>query len=180
MFKRVGVKTPLPLYLGFLSIALLIVISLVYSCVGKIFFINYSPSVPVGLYVKSFSGEINKGDLVVFRLPESVEREIKDRSWFRSEFDFIKQVAAVRGDKVCAVDKKLFINEKFVGEILDSDYLGSPLPHLLGGCLTLKYNEFLPLGLNSERSFDGRYFGVVEIDKVIVKVFFQPIMNLDF
>ncbi len=167
---RVGVKSPLSLKI---AVASLLCFAAVYGLsviTGKMLFINYSPSVPLGLYVRSFSKGINKGDFVVFRLPEVVVREIKGRSWYREEYDYIKEVAAVSGDRVCVEGQRLLINDVMVGEVLDNDYLGSPLPHFLSGCVVLKENELIVLGLNSERSFDGRYFGVLGRNAIISKV----------
>ncbi len=103
------------------------------------FVLNYSPSLPIGLYVRSFA-ELEPGSIVLFRHQGRV---------------LIKYIAAMGGVHVRINSRGYFVDGAFIGSILDTAkfavvdeivpseraYVFSPHP----------------------RSYDSRYFGSVDL-----------------
>ncbi len=111
--------------------------------------------------LKTVWGEIERGDIVVFRFPE-------DRSK-----DFIKRVIALEGDRVEVKDKKVYVN----GEPTEEPYA------LFKGSIPvdLRSNSFGPyvvprskifvMGDNRDRSFDSRFWGAVDMKDIKGRAF---------
>jgi conjugative transfer signal peptidase TraF len=126
---------------------------------------NASASAPIGLYRVMPKAPIQRGDMVLLRTPGSVRDLAAERGYLPLAVPLVKRVAALAGDRVCAVGDDLFINGERVARRLERDHLGRPLPHWLG-CHRLG-DEVLPLMAEVPTSFDGRYFGAVPTSAVI-------------
>lgn len=105
-----------------------------------------------------------RGDMIVFKYPEDPPR------------DFIKRVIAVEGDIIEARNKKIFIN----GELLIEPYIqhtdASILPVEIEprdnfGPYRVPENQLFVMGDNRDQSYDSRYWGYVDIEKVRGKAF---------
>jgi signal peptidase I len=105
-----------------------------------------------------------RGDMIVFKYPEDPPR------------DFIKRVIAVEGDIIEARNKKIFIN----GELLIEPYIqhtdASILPAEIEprdnfGPYRVPENQLFVMGDNRDQSYDSRYWGYVDIEKVRGKAF---------
>jgi signal peptidase I len=109
-------------------------------------------------YMPGFSSP-KRGDVVVFKSPEDPTR------------DFIKRVAAVGGDTVQMIDKKLYINGKYISEpyvqYLDhSIKLGRPEPRDNFGPFLVPKNKLFMMGDNRDNSSDSRVWGYVDAKEV--------------
>lgn len=123
---------------------------------------NGTPSMPVGFYWRT-DRPPERGAIVTVRA-ERVARDYAMQRGFTDPGDrFLKRVAAVEGDIVCARDLVVTINgvEAARRRIVDSE--GRLLPNWQA-CRTLGLEVFL-LG-DSADSFDSRYFGPVPLDDI--------------
>ncbi len=108
--------------------------------------------------------EPKRGDIVVFRFPEEPDK------------DFIKRVIGVPGDIVEIQQKQVFVN----GKPLNADYGINTDPHVIPGALQPRDNfgpvrvpegKLFVLGDNRDHSYDSRFWGFVDIEKVKGKAF---------
>jgi signal peptidase I len=100
-----------------------------------------------------------RGDIIVFKSPEDPTK------------DFIKRVAAVGGDTVQMIDKKLYINGKYVSEpyvqYLDHTIrLGRTEPRDNFGPFLVPKDRLFMLGDNRDNSSDSRVWGYVDVKQV--------------
>lgn len=127
---------------------------------------NVSPSAPVGLYRVIPGGALERGDMVVARLPERWRRLAAERHYLPSNVPLVKAVAAIPGDEVCAVGESLYVNGRWAVHRLESDGQGRSMP-MWQGCATLGPSQYLLLMAAAPASFDGRYFGPVEAELIV-------------
>ena len=119
-------------------------------------------------------------DIVVFKYPRN------------PKLDYIKRVIAVAGDTVEERDKKLYVNGKpFVdkhGVHMDSRILpASAGPRDNFGPVTVPEGHIFVMGDNRDNSFDGRFWGFVDLKAVRGKAFLiywswdvqKPLLSLD-
>lgn len=126
---------------------------------------NITPSIPRGIYWISPGERPERGALVTLPIPESARELLYEREYLpRSVKLLAKPVAAVGGDRVCVRDRRLFINGKFAGNVLDTDVQGRPMP-LHATCEMLPADVVF-LATHHDNSFDSRNFGPVSIESV--------------
>lgn len=117
---------------------------------------NHSPSIPEGFYIRS-DRNVEIGAIVTVRAGDVAPREAQARHYDGAGDRFIKRVAAVEGDRICADAERLYVD----GVIRARRYVGAgQTPPLWSGCRTLQPGEVLLLG-DSADSFDGRYWGPI-------------------
>jgi signal peptidase I len=109
-------------------------------------------------YMPGF-GKPQKGDIIVFKSPEDPRR------------DFIKRVVAVGGDTIQMIDKKLYINGKYVNEpfVQYTDHsirLGRNEPRDYFGPYLVPKDKLFMMGDNRDNSSDSRFWGYVDIKQV--------------
>jgi conjugative transfer signal peptidase TraF len=127
---------------------------------------NASASAPIGFYRVLPAEPIRRGDLVLVRTPDSVRRLAAERDYLPATVPLVKRVAALRGDTVCAVDRAITIDGRYVAKQLAADRLGRKLPAWTG-CRTLAPDDIFLLMQGVSDSFDGRYFGPIRTSAVI-------------
>lgn len=98
-------------------------------------------------------------DVVVFQFPKN------------PELDYIKRVIAVAGDKVEIRDKKIFINDKPFEDLhgVFKDPLVHPAdfdPRDNFGPKIVPEGKIFTMGDNRDNSFDGRFWGFVDLKAV--------------
>lgn len=122
-------------------------------------FILYNPSesLPQGFYVRT-EGEPVLGAIVTIRSVDAAPEYSARRNFTDAGDRFLKRIAAVEGDTVCAEGSDIRINEVRVTQRADTDPAGDPLPSW-NGCVRLQVGEVFLLG-DHPGSFDGRYWGV--------------------
>ena len=145
-------------------------ISIVFSFVcqsyfAKLFYINLSGSIPVGLYRTITGSEHRVGDLVVFDVPAAAQPVVYGRNILPEGWPLMKYIAALHDDIFCVHKKSLFINQKYIAAVLEYDSQGEPLSHV-EGCHKIGIDEFLPISTYIPHSYDGRYFGAVPLSSI--------------
>lgn len=127
--------------------------------------LNFTPSMPRGFYYTYDCTPI-KGDIIQFRPANDVWQFALERGYVTDHMEgMIKNVVATMGDKVCWQDGKIFINGKGVGEVATVDSMGRPLGHA-SECITLEEDQLLPMAPDYPKSYDGRYFGLINSEDV--------------
>ena len=123
------------------------------------FLYNPSASLPKGFYVRT-EGELVLGVIVTIRSVDAAPEYAARRNFTDAGDRFLKRIAAMEGDTVCAEGSLIRINDVPVAERAETDPAGDPLPSW-NGCVTLAGGEVFLLG-DHPGSFDGRYWGVSE------------------
>ncbi|HKC03248.1 MAG TPA: S26 family signal peptidase [Sphingomicrobium sp.] len=126
---------------------------------------NASASAPVGLYRLYAVTPVRRGDMVVARIPETSRSLAARRHYIPANVPVVKRVAAVAGDRLCAVGAAISINGMLVAVRRKSDRAGRPMPWWKG-CRGLRAHEYFLL-MDSPSSFDGRYFGITRDKDVL-------------
>ena len=134
------------------------------SKLPKSYYLNLSPSVPLGVYRLTPSVSLAVGDLVVFDPPHRAYPYIYARNWLPRGWPLIKYVGALAGETFSIEGASFSINNKYIGTVYDRDDEGRTLPKITG-THTVEPGMFLPVSPYS-RSFDGRYFGTVPVNSI--------------
>jgi conjugative transfer signal peptidase TraF len=120
---------------------------------------NPSDSLPAGFYVRS-GDAIERGLIVSVRSLDVAPGYARARDFADAGDRFLKRVAALDGDEVCASGDVISINGAPVTTRFAVDDEGRALPSW-NGCVTLKPGDVFLLG-DHPASFDGRYWGVTK------------------
>ncbi len=130
---------------------------------GEFILYNHSPSIPVGLYTRT-NRVLSRGAVVTVRAIDVAPDYVRAREFTGEGDRFIKRIAAMEGDVVCAEKHAIQINSRTVAHRAVRDSAGRALP-TWSGCRVLTSDEVFLLG-DTPDSFDGRYFGVVETSDI--------------
>ena len=136
----------------------------------RVLFLNFSSSIPRGLYLRVSSEQLHVGDIVVYTPTDDVIIFMKERGWLKENQEpmpFLKYVGGLFGDDYSTRNHSFWVNGNYVGEILVTDSKGQPLQ--ISGTHKVLEKSFLPLASNPD-GFDGRYTGCVPINRIIAKV----------
>ena len=125
-------------------------------------YVNESPSLPKGLYLRRLDPSLRRGVVVVVAQPPAVRGYLAGLR-MPGDVRLIKRVVAVGGDPVCARDGALAWPGG-TARALSVDRRGAPLP-AWRGCRRLAADELFLLG-DTPTSFDSRYFGPVRAAEV--------------
>lgn len=116
---------------------------------------NSSSSIPAGFYLRT-DAPIGRGAFVTVRAQDVAADYSRRRDFVDDGDRFIKRVAAVAGDTVCADGERVSVTGARTVLRRARDAAGRALP-TWSGCRLLR-DEVLLLGDTSD-SFDGRYWG---------------------
>ena len=141
---------------------------------GRGYRIPLTDSVPFGLY-KVTDEPVSRGLFVAECLPLDMATFATERGYLQEGscpgkvMPLLKEVVAVEGDEVDLTWAYVAVNGHviFSSETRIIDSKGRAVPAFRRGKFRLKPGEFLSLGLNSERSWDGRYMGPTKVADVI-------------
>lgn len=134
--------------------------------------INTTKSMPIGLYKISKDQAINVDDIVIFDSDTRVEFSQTTTK------NFLKKVAAKKGDIVLINDDGVFINGTKAKQSKPQQTSSSNMPlHHTSLNRKLGTGEFIVLGQDT-KSFDSRYFGAIELKKNNIKKV-QPLFILE-
>jgi conjugative transfer signal peptidase TraF len=125
---------------------------------------NASPSVPIGLYRVVHQPAI-KGQLAVIKLPTAMAMLADERGYLRGRNYLLKPIIGTTGDRTCRNGTAVTVNARVVGAARSNDDAGRALPRWRG-CRHLRNDEIFVLATRFG-SFDGRYFGPLNIDTVV-------------
>lgn len=126
-------------------------------------FVNESPSLPEGLYLRRPGAAIERGRTVVVPQPAPARAYLSGLG-VPGDVALIKRVAATGGDRVCVDGDRVWTP---VGSraVRRHDRLGAMLP-VWRDCRRLGADELFLLG-DTAGSFDSRYFGPVNRSEVL-------------
>ncbi|MBX3430011.1 MAG: S26 family signal peptidase [Hyphomonadaceae bacterium] len=123
---------------------------------------NDSPSVPTGFY-RRVDEPVGRGAFVTVRAVDVAPGYAEAREFTDAGDRFVKRVAAVSGERVCAEGSRVAVGAlQFERASYDSS--GRALPSW-SGCRVLRSDEVFLLGDTAD-SFDSRYFGVVRLEEI--------------
>jgi conjugative transfer signal peptidase TraF len=127
---------------------------------------NASASVPIGLYTVTPAGGLYVNELVVVRPPAALASFIARRGYLAMGVPLLKHILALRGQAVCRTDRTITVDGNVMGDALDRDHWGRPLP-VWQGCHVIANGEVFLMNRWSEYSLDGRYFGPLPTASIV-------------
>ena len=145
--------------------------------------INTTKSIPVGLYWTS-SAPVKKGAYALWCPPKvGVFDDAKERGYIGAGFCaggygyMMKRVLAAESDTVAVTDDGVRVNGELLplSKPIQADAAGRPLPRFQADHYTLGNSEVLLMSDVSGTSFDGRYFGPINLSQV--KTVIRPVIT---
>jgi conjugative transfer signal peptidase TraF len=127
---------------------------------------NASNSVPIGLYRVQPATQLTVTELVVIRPPDLLAAFLDLNGYLPDGVPMLKRVLALSGQTVCRIDLKISVDGIDVGEVLERDRRGRPLP-VWHGCQVIANGDVFVMNWQSADSLDGRYFGPLSASAVI-------------
>ena len=127
---------------------------------------NASASTPVGFYTIGEVGNLEVTDLVAVDAPEPLATFLSDGGYLPRGVPLLKRVAAVPGQRVCRTGLAITVDGVPIGDALDRDRRGRPLP-VWQGCRLVAAGELFLMNWQVRDSLDGRYFGPLPATAVI-------------
>jgi type IV secretory pathway protease TraF len=89
---------------------------------------NASASVPIGLYTVHPAGALHVTELVVVQPPEALASFLDERRYLPRAVPMLKRVLALPGQTVCRTDRAIAVDGIAMGDALNRDRSGRPLP----------------------------------------------------
>lgn len=127
---------------------------------------NVSASVPVGLYLVRPTPDLQPGELVAAMPPRALADFMAARHYLGVGVPMLKHVAALPGQTVCRLRRRVRIDGAFVATARPIDSRSRAMPVWIG-CHRVVRNEVFLLNADVSDSFDGRYFGMLPRSTVI-------------
>jgi conjugative transfer signal peptidase TraF len=127
---------------------------------------NASASSPIGLYRIGEADSLRVGDLVVAWPPEDARELGAERHYLPRNVPLVKSVAAVAGDRVCAVGEAVFVDGRLETLRSDRDPSGRRMPWWTG-CEDLSGGDLFLFSPDAPQAFDGRYFGITRASQIV-------------
>jgi conjugative transfer signal peptidase TraF len=156
------------------AVAVAIFSGLAFVCLAAGLRFNTIRSIPVGIY-RLTDMPVGKGEYVIFCPPPSaLFDEARERGYIPAGFCpggygyMMKRVLGTKGDLVSSSDKGIAVNGELLpaSALKDADGAGRIMPRYPYSDYTLKASELLLMSDGSPTSFDGRYFGPVNLSQV--------------
>jgi conjugative transfer signal peptidase TraF len=129
---------------------------------------NASASVPIGLYDLAPTPSLETGDLVALLPDKPLADFMVERGYIGRGVPLLKRVMALPGQEVCRIGLAITVDHVPLGEALDRDRLGRPLP-VWQGCQKIAQGDLFVMNPEVPDSLDGRYFGPIPVRAVIGK-----------
>jgi signal peptidase I len=119
--------------------------------------------------------DVNRGDIVVFEAPQGADPTVKD---------LVKRVIGLPGDTVGARGGKVFVNDKELREPYLPQGTRTDCASFKQDCFyegTIPKDHYWVMGDNRPSSKDSRFFGLIEKDDIVGRVFVRiwPLNRLD-
>lgn len=171
-------------FLGLLVVvlAVLIFVASLWMRLNHIY-VNTTPSLPLGLY-KKIDARIEKGAYVAFCPPNwDVFKMAQERGFIDASDGtngncpsghglMLKQIKAMQGDLVSIDSSGVFVNSNKLplSEPLSIDDRAQFMPQFRLPSRLLESSEILLMANIHARSFDARYFGLVDQKHIVARV----------
>ena len=127
---------------------------------------NASASVPVGLYRVQPDPRPHDDDIVVVRPPEDLVWFLAEGGYLPRGVPLLKHVAALGGQRVCRIGAAVSVDGAPIGDALERDHRGRPLP-VWQGCVVLTDAQVFLMNPDRADSLDGRYFGPLDRSTIV-------------
>jgi conjugative transfer signal peptidase TraF len=137
---------------------------------------NASASVPIGLYAVHPAGLLQPGELVVVMPPDDLTDFLADRGFLPAGAPLLKRVLALPGQVACRYGRQITIDDAAVGEALERDHLGRPLP-VWQGCHRIAEGEVFLMNIGRPDSLDSRYFGALPVATIVGRA--EPLWTVE-
>lgn len=161
-------KKFLPLIYSLTFIITLAIVTIIIKNAGYHVIYSATASMPRGFYLVIPTNKISHQDIVEFTPPPNALNFAQKNHWLPQSGSIIKYVFAVPNDHVCTHNQKILVSGKEIGSISKFYAKNKPLPQT-NFCGKLSKDQYLLLSTKSERSFDGRYFGPISLQKILGK-----------
>lgn len=125
-------------------------------------------SMPKGLYLITPAKNLSRGDIVLFKPPNKVLSFLVKHKWLPHSGLMMKYVIATPHDYVCQKQGWIFINHKKIAPVYKEYAIGKKLANT-HFCSKLTTQQYLLMSTRNKHSFDGRYFGPVNKNRIIGK-----------
>ena len=129
---------------------------------------NASASAPIGLYDLAPPHPLTVGDLVAAMPDKPLSDFMVERGYIGRDVPLMKRVMGLPGQQVCRIGNAVTVDAVPLGEALDRDRLGRPLP-VWQGCRRIADGDIFLMNPDAHDSLDGRYFGPLPTRAVIGK-----------
>lgn len=116
---------------------------------------NASASTPVGFYTIGAVGAVDVTDLMAVDAPEPLATFLSDGGYLPRGVPLLKRVAAVPGQRVCRTGLAITVDGVPMGDALDRDRRGRPLP-VWQGCRSVAAGELFLMNWQVRDSVDFR------------------------
>ena len=127
---------------------------------------NVTASAPIGFYTVEPADPIEVPELVAVMPPEPLADFMVERGYVGRGVPLLKRVLGLPGQRVCRSRDLITVDGIEMGEALDRDRLGRPLP-VWHGCRVVAEDELFLMNWEVRDSLDGRYFGPLPASAVI-------------
>lgn len=131
---------------------------------------NPSDSVPRGWYRIEPAGRVadalHVGDIVLARLPPEAAALAAQRGYLPQRIPLLKRIGAMAPQRVCMVQRTVYVDDVPVALARETDGLGRSLP-VWSHCRALRAGELFLLSATNLASFDSRYFGPIDAAAVL-------------
>lgn len=117
--------------------------------ISMFFMKNLQPSLPLGIYMKNFSKDYKKGDIIIIDLEKKYHKYFNRKGVIKY---VMKKITADYNDTVTINNGHIYVNDQDYGQI---ENLSLPVPDL-----RIKKGCFFVLSVQPG-SFDSRYFGQI-------------------
>jgi conjugative transfer signal peptidase TraF len=127
---------------------------------------NASASVPIGLYEIEPVRHPAVTDLLAVMPPKPLADFMVERGYIGRDVPLMKRVMALPGQNVCRTGLSVTVDGVPLGDALDRDRKGRPLP-VWQGCQRVADGDLFLMNPDVPDSLDGRYFGPLPARAVI-------------
>jgi conjugative transfer signal peptidase TraF len=127
---------------------------------------NASASAPIGLYEIEPAHHPAVTDLLAVRPPKPLADFMVERGYIGQGVPLMKRVMALPGQEVCRTGLHISVDGVPLGDALDRDRKGRPLP-VWQGCRRIERGDLFLMNPDVRDSLDGRYFGPIPARGVI-------------
>ena len=119
---------------------------------------NASASAPIGLYEVRPIRRLEVPDLVAIQAPDPLAAFVAERGYLPPGLPLLKRVVGLPGQIVCRIGRTITVDRVELGDALEHDRLGRPMP-VWQGCRRIASGEVFLMNWDVRASLDGRYFG---------------------
>jgi len=164
-------------------LALVLMAGLVLAAHALDFRINWTSSMPIGLY-REVPARLERGEIVLVCLPEEIAQVGRQRRYLplgdcpEGVSPIVKKIVAIAGDEIELQEEFLAVNGVVVDRtpLRSSDSLARPMDHVPLGRRLVADGEVWVLGSERSRSWDSRYFGLVPVESIVAST--KPVLTL--